>query len=129
MTARARRDSGDRRIYPDADACGLGASIRAVQPLASRAGVADLQTGGPAPSWLVRVGTCLTLHFPGGNRRLCLDRPGLLSWELGRRLFAILPGLAVKQTHSAAKKTHSVILVGQQPFAPNGGCRTRPPAC
>ena len=35
MTARARHDCGDRRIYPDADACGIGASIQTVQALAS----------------------------------------------------------------------------------------------
>ena len=32
MTARARHDRGDRRIDPDADACGIGTSIHAVQP-------------------------------------------------------------------------------------------------
>ena len=31
MTARARPDRGDRRIDSDADACGIGASIQAVQ--------------------------------------------------------------------------------------------------
>jgi hypothetical protein len=70
------------------------------------ASLADFLADGPAPSWLVRVGTCLALHFPG-NHRLCLDRPGLLVRELGRRLFAILPGPAAKETHSAAKETHS----------------------
>jgi hypothetical protein len=74
------------------------------------ASLADLQADGPAPSWLVRVGTCLALHFPGDNPGLCLDRPGLLIWELGRRLFTILPGLAAKETHSAAKETHGVII-------------------
>ena len=64
---------------------------------------------GPAPSWLVRVGTCLALHFPGSHR-LCLDRPGLLAHELGRRLFAILSGPAAKEAHSAAKKTHGAII-------------------
>jgi hypothetical protein len=82
-------------------------SSRACAVLAS---LADLQADGPAPSWLVRVGTCLALHFPGGSLRLCPDRPGLLIGELGRRLFAILPGPAAKQAHSAAKKTHSVII-------------------
>ena len=72
--------------------------------------LADLQADGTAPSWLVRVGTRLALHFPGGNLRPCLDRPGRLIWEPGRRLFAILPGPAAKQTHSAAKETHSVII-------------------
>ena len=70
------------------------------------ASLADFLADGPAPSWLVRVGTCLALHFPG-NHRLCLDRPGLLVRELGRRLFAILTGPAAKETHSAAKETHS----------------------
>ena len=70
------------------------------------ASLADFLADGPAPSWLVRVGTCLALHFPG-NHRLCLDRPGLLVREPGRRLFAILPGPAAKKTHSAAKETHS----------------------
>jgi len=74
------------------------------------ASLADLQADGPAPSWLVRVGTCLALHFPGDNHRLCLDRPGLLIWELGRRLFAIVPGPAANQTHSGAKQTHGVII-------------------
>src|SRR5262245_54319116 len=59
---------------------------------------------GPAPSWLVRVGTCLALYLPGGNHRLCFDRPGLLLQEPGRRLFAILPGSAAKETHGAAKE-------------------------
>jgi hypothetical protein len=72
--------------------------------------LADLQADGPAPSWLVRIGTRFALHFPGDNHRLCLDRPGLLIRELGRRLFAIVPGPAAKQTHSAAKQTHSVII-------------------
>ena len=71
---------------------------------------AELQADGLAPSWLVWVRACLALHFPGGHPRLCLDRPGLLVGEPGRRLFAILPGPAAKQTHSAAKKTHSVIV-------------------
>src|SRR5260370_4871812 len=74
------------------------------------ASLADLQADGPAPSWLVRVGTCLALHFPGDNHRLCLDRPGLLIWELGRRLFAIVPGPAADQTHNGAKQTHGVII-------------------
>jgi hypothetical protein len=65
---------------------------------------------GPAPSWLVRVRTCLALHFPGGNHRLCLDRPGLLIQEPGRRLFAILSGPAAKETHSATKEIHSGII-------------------
>jgi hypothetical protein len=64
----------------------------------------------PAPSWLVRVGTCLALHLPAGSHRLCLDRPGLLLHELGRRLFAILSGPGAKEAHSAAKKTHSGII-------------------
>jgi hypothetical protein len=65
---------------------------------------------GPAPSWLVRVRTCLALYFPGGNHRLCLDRPGLVLQEPGRRLFAILPGPAAKETHSATKEIHSRII-------------------
>jgi hypothetical protein len=102
--------------------------------------LADLQADGLAPSWLVRVGTCLALHFPGDNLGLCLGRPGLVIWELGRpglviwelgrpglviwelgrpglviwelgrRLFAALPVPAAKKTHSAAKKTHGVII-------------------
>src|SRR5690348_13864060 len=71
---------------------------------------AVLQADGPAPSWLVWVGTRLALHFPGANPRLCLDRPGLLGWELGRRLFVIFPRPAVKETHSAAKEAHSAII-------------------
>jgi serine/threonine protein kinase len=74
------------------------------------ASLADLQADVPGPSWLVRVGTCLPLHFPGGNHRLCLDRPGLLVWKLGRRHFATLPRPAAKETLSAAKETHSVII-------------------
>ena len=50
------------------------------------ASLTDFLTDGQAPSWLVRVGTCLVLHFPGGNLWLCLDRLGLLVRELGRRL-------------------------------------------
>src|ERR1700747_3158682 len=85
------------------------------------ASLADFLADGQAPSWLVRVGTCLVLHFPGCNLRLCLDRLGLLLWELGRRLglllwklgrylFAILPGPAAEETHSAAEKTHGVSI-------------------
>src|SRR4029077_15681359 len=50
------------------------------------ASLTDFLADGQAPSWLVRVGTCLVLHFPGGNLRLCLNRLGLLVRELGRRL-------------------------------------------
>ena len=89
------------------------------------AGLADLQADGPAPSWLVRVGTFLALHFPGGTRRLCLDRPGLLVWELGRHVFAILPGPAAEQTHSAAKKTHGVIVGHRLADFPYLGLRGR----
>jgi hypothetical protein len=71
---------------------------------------ADFLVDGPAPSWHVRVGTCLAPHFPGSNHRLCLDRAGLLVQEFGRRLFAILPSPAAKPTHSAAKETHSGII-------------------
>ena len=71
---------------------------------------ADFLVDGPAPSWHVRVGTCLAPHFPGSNHRLCLDRAGLLVQGFGRRLLAILPGPAAKQTHSAAKETHSGII-------------------
>ena len=78
--------------------------------LAVLASPAELQADAPAPSWLVRVRTCLALHFPGANLRLCLDRRGLLIWEYGRHLFAILPGPAAKQTHNVAKKTHGVII-------------------
>src|SRR5262245_4088138 len=74
------------------------------------ASLADLLADGPAPSWVVRVGTCLELHFPACNLRLCLDRPGLLLEEPCLRLFAIFPGPAAKQTHGAAKQTHSVIV-------------------
>ena len=72
--------------------------------------LADSLVDAPAPSRLVRVGTCLALHFAGANHRLYLDRPGLLRQELGRRLLAILPGPAAKETHSAAKETHSGII-------------------
>jgi hypothetical protein len=72
--------------------------------------LADFLVDGPAPSWLVRVGTCLALHLPAGSHRLCLDRPGLLLHELGRRLFAILSGPGAKEAHSAAKKAHSGII-------------------
>ena len=67
------------------------------------ASLADFLADGPAPSWLVRSGTCLALHFPG-NHRLCLDRPGLLVRELGRRLFAILPGLPRKRPIALRKR-------------------------
>ena len=73
------------------------------------ASLTDFLVDGPAPSWIVRVGTCLALHFPGSHRP-CLDRPGLLVHELGRRPFAIPSGLAAKEAHNAAKKTHSVII-------------------
>src|SRR5262245_13652864 len=73
------------------------------------ASLADVLADGPAPSWVVRVGTCLELHFPARNLRLCLDRPGLLLWEPCRH-FAIFPGPAAKQTRGAAKQTHSVIV-------------------
>jgi hypothetical protein len=89
------------------------------------ASLADLQADGPAPSWLVRVGACFALHFPGANLRLCLDRPGLLSWELGRRLFAILPRPAAKKTHSAAKETHGVIISRRRADFPHLGLRGR----
>lgn len=89
------------------------------------ASLADLQADGPAPPWLVRVGACFALHFPGGNLRLCLDRPGLLSREPGRRLFAILPRPAAKQTHSAAKQTHGVIISRRRADFPHLGLRGR----
>jgi hypothetical protein len=127
------------------DAFGAGSADALVDRECLRGGavlasVADLQADGLAPSWLVRVGTCLALHFPGDNLGLCLGRPGLLIWELGRpglliwelgrpglviwelgrpglviwelgrRLFAALPVPAAKKTHSAAKKTHGVII-------------------
>src|SRR5215469_17957078 len=63
------------------------------------AGLTDFLADGQAPSWLVRVGTFLGRHFPARNLPLCLDRPGLLREELGRRLFALLPGPAAKETH------------------------------
>jgi hypothetical protein len=111
MTAKAGRrhgGSGRHRFARSARPWRPGPfSFLACAVLAS---LADLQADGPAPSWLVRVGTCLALHFPGGNHRLCLDRPGLLIWELGRRLFAIVPGPAANQTHSGAKQTHGVII-------------------
>src|SRR5215467_3566087 len=74
------------------------------------ASLADFLADGPAPSWLVRVGTLLALHFPADSQRLCLDRPGLLLQELGRPLFAILPGPAAEETHDVAKEIHSVII-------------------
>jgi hypothetical protein len=79
-------------------------------PVPGRHRSSGFLTDGPAPSWLVRVRTCLALHFPGGNHRLCLDRPGLLLQEPGRRLFAILPGPAAKETHSSTKEIHSRII-------------------
>jgi hypothetical protein len=100
---------------------GEGASMTLVRA----ASLADLQADGPAPSWLVRVGACFALHFPGANLRLCLDRPGLLSWELGRRLFAILPRPAAKKTHSAAKETHGVIISRRRADFPHLGLRGR----
>jgi hypothetical protein len=61
----------------------------------------DLLADGLAPSWLVRVGTCLCGHFPGRGLRLCLGRPGRrLRRELGRFL-ALLPRPAAKETHGA----------------------------
>ena len=93
---RARRDRGV--------GCGTRRTGRCL------AGRAELQADGPAPSWFVRVRAFLAFHFPGAHRRECLDCPGLLIGEPGRRLFAIVPGPAAKQTHSAAKKTHSGIL-------------------
>jgi hypothetical protein len=72
--------------------------------------LADFLADGPAPSWAVRVGTCLELHLPARNLLLCLDRPGLLLSEPRRRLFAIFPGPAAKETRGAAKETHSVIV-------------------
>jgi hypothetical protein len=86
-----------------------GLAVLGFLALAVLGSLADLQADVPAPSWLVRVGTCLALHFPGNNLRLCFDRPGLLIWGLGR-FFAILPGPAAKRIHSAAKETHSVII-------------------
>src|SRR5215831_4941817 len=74
------------------------------------ASLADFRADGLAPSWLVRVGTLLALHFPADSQWLCLDRPGLLLRELGRPLFAILPGPAAKETHDVAKEIHSVII-------------------
>src|SRR5262245_37983098 len=74
------------------------------------ASLADLLADGAAPSWVVRVGTCLELHFPACDLRLCLDGPGLLLEEPCLRLFAIFPGPAAKQSHGAAKQTHSVIV-------------------
>jgi hypothetical protein len=103
---------GGKRAAEDWRTPGPGLAARPVLIPAGAvpAGVADLKADGLAPSWFVRVGTCLALHFPGGTRRLCLDRPGLLVWEFGRRVFAILPGPAAEQAHSVAKKTHGVIV-------------------
>jgi hypothetical protein len=42
------------------------------------ASLADVLADGPAPSWLVRVGTSLGRHFPARNLLLCIGRPGLL---------------------------------------------------
>src|SRR4029077_17152100 len=98
-----RRAGGRDSRTPAGPSCQARSHPWLARPPAS---LADFLADGPAPSWFVRVGTCLALHFPG-NHRLCLDRPGLLVRELGRRLFAILPGPAAKETHSAAKETHS----------------------
>jgi hypothetical protein len=67
---------------------------------------ADLLADGLAPSWLVRVGTCLGGRFPRRSLRLCLGRPALLLEKFGRRLPAIL-------LSSAAKETHGVIVDGR----------------
>src|SRR5580693_2361290 len=83
LFAGAESSSGPKRRRPGAF------SFLAAAVLAS---LTDFLAHGQAPSWLVRVGTRLVLHFPGGNLRLCLDRPGLLVWELGRRL-----GLLVRE--------------------------------
>src|SRR4029077_19237564 len=98
-----RRAGGRDSRTPAGPSCQARSHPWLARPPAS---LADFLADGPAPSWFVRVGTCLALHFPG-NHRLCLDRPGRLVGELGRRLFAILPGPAAKETHSAAKETHS----------------------
>lgn len=63
------------------------------------ASLANFLADSPAPSWLVWVGTCLGRHFPARNLRLRLDRSGLLLLELSRRLLAILPSPATKETH------------------------------
>lgn len=70
------------------------------------ASLADLLADGLAPSWLVRVGTCLGGRFPRRNLRLCLGRPALLLEKVGRRLPAIL-------LSPAAKETHGVIVDGR----------------
>jgi hypothetical protein len=64
------------------------------------ASLADLLADGLAPTWLVRVGTCLGARFPRRNLRLCLGRRGLLLEKFGRRLLAIILSLAAKETHS-----------------------------
>lgn len=61
---------------------------------------AYFQPDGPAPSGLVGIGAGLGRHFPAHNLRLWRDRPGLFPGELGRRLFAIFPSPAAKETHA-----------------------------
>lgn len=90
----------------------IGQVTRPVSFLAGAvpASFVDFLANGQAPSWLVRVGTYLTPHFPAASLRLCLDRLGLLCQEPSCCLFMILPGAAAKETHSSAKETHSAII-------------------
>jgi len=110
---------------PSVELAGPSGRPFSVLACAVLASLADLQADALAPSWLVRVRTCLALHFPGANLRLYFDCPGLLIWEPGRRLFAILPGPAAKQAHSAAEKTHSVIIGCRLADFPHLGLRGR----
>ena len=73
-------------------------SLLAVAVLASSA---NFLADGPAPSWLVRVGPFLGAHFPARSLSLYRGRPGLLLWELGRRLPAPFPAPIAKETHGA----------------------------
>jgi pyruvate/2-oxoglutarate dehydrogenase complex dihydrolipoamide dehydrogenase (E3) component len=63
------------------------------------ASLADLLADRPAPSWLVRVGTCFGRHFPARSLRRCRDRRCLVLYGPGRRLLALLPGPVAKETH------------------------------
>jgi hypothetical protein len=79
---------------------------------------------GPAPSWLVGVGACLGRHHPGCSLCWCADRPGLLQEKLGRRrLFAIFPGPAAKETHGVMvdrRLAHSWLLRVSAPIGRAG---------
>jgi len=58
MTARARHDRGDRWIDPDADACGVGASIQAVQHSAPARPSSPRPAQQPAPGLIRGAWAC-----------------------------------------------------------------------